>query len=176
VLSNLIKAVLVATSLAPVLFTLAFLEYRAGNIWPGGARYIGVAILLALICWAVLRAARTQLQVLPFKITSAATADKEVLAFLITYITPLLFAGTPAAAIDGATVTFLVLLFAFVVWGTHAYDFNPLLGVLGYHFYDVTNSQGISYVLISRKHIVNVKDVTHVVQLTEYVVLEKSDS
>lgn len=175
-LSRLVKALLVATSLAPVLFTLAFLEYRAGRFWPSGATYVAIAFLLGFICWAILHAARKQLQIVPFKVTAAATADKEVLAFLITYITPLLFAGDPAAGIDKSTIVFLVLLFAFVVWGTHAYDFNPLLGLLNFHFYDVTNSQGISYVLISRKHIVNVKDVTQVVQLTEYVVLDRSDS
>lgn len=177
-LGKLAKALLVCTSIAPVLFTLAFIEFRDGNFWFGGARYVLIASLLAVVCWAVLHAADRQLQVVPFKISSASTADKEVLGFLLTYVIPLLFAGTGANAttLDVGTITFLILLFGFVVWGTHAYDFNPLMGVLGFHFYEVTNSQGISYVLISRKHIVNVKDVGCVVQLTEYVVLEKSEN
>jgi hypothetical protein len=172
-LSKLVKLLLVCTSLAPVLFTLAFIEYRADTFWPTGATYIATAGLLAFVCWAILQAASKQLQIMPFKVTAASTADKEVLGFLLTYILPLLFTGTSGMSVDGSTVVFIVVLFGFVVWGTHAYDFNPLLGLLGFHFYEVTNSQGISYVLISRKHIVNVKDVSQVVQLTEYVVLEK---
>lgn len=172
-LGKLAKALLVCTSIAPVLFTVAFIEFREGNFWFSGARYVLIATLLALVCWAILHAASKQLQVLPFKISSASTADKEVLGFLLAYVIPLLFGGTTNFSLDLETVGFVIVLFAFVVWGTHAYDFNPLMGVLGFHFYEVTNSQGISYVLISRKHIVNVKDVTQVVQLTEYVVMEK---
>lgn len=174
-LGKLAKALLVCTSIAPVLFTLAFIEYRGGNFWFAGARYVLIASLLALVCWAVLQAADRQLQIIPFKIQSASTADKEVLGFLLTYIIPLLFSNseTSGVSLDFGTTAFLIVLFGFVVWGTHAYDFNPLMGALGFHFYEVTNSQGISYVLISRKHIVNVKDVCEVVQLTEYVVLEK---
>ncbi|MFC4308260.1 hypothetical protein ACFPN2_04125 [Steroidobacter flavus] len=173
-LNKFAKALLVGTSVAPVLFTLSFLEYRSGRFWPIGASYIGVALGLAILCILLMHAAKTQLQVLRFTISSASTADKEVLGFLLTYVLPLFVSGSSAVAIDGQTVAFIVMLFGFVVWSTHAYDFNPIMGLLGYHFFEVTNSQGISYVLITRKQIVSVRDVTEVVQLTEYVVLDKS--
>lgn len=171
-LNRFAKALLVATSIAPVFFTLAFISYRTGDFWPSGVSYIAIAFGLAAICALLLRAAKTQLQTVRFNIESASTADKEVLGFLLTYILPIVFAGTSDIAIDAGMIAYIVVFFGFVVWGTHAYDFNPLMGVFGFHFFEVTNSQGISYVLITRKQIVSVRDVTDVVQLTEYVVLD----
>lgn len=173
-LSKILKLFLVATSLAPVLLTLAFIEYRQGQFWWGGAAYLAAAVLLTAGCAGLLSGARRKLEILPFEIESATTADREVIGFLLAYILPLVLSQTGAVSLDSLTITFLLLLFAVVVWGTHSYDFNPVLGILNYHFYEVRTKGGIEYVLITRRKIVSVREVTKVVHLTEYVTLDCS--
>lgn len=53
----------------------------------------------------------------------------------------------------------------------HLLDY-PLLGVFGYHFFEVTIEGDITYVLITRQNITDCKAVSQVVQLTEYMILE----
>jgi hypothetical protein len=172
-LSNFLKLFLVSTALAPIFFSLAFLSYRDGDALAAGL-YLGVTVALTAGCVALLRGAKKKLEVLPFSITSATTADREVIGFLLAYVMPLVLSQTGAVTLDGWTITFLVVLFAGVVWGTHSYDFNPVLGILGYHFYEVQTQGGINYVLITRRKIVSVREITKVVHLTEYVVMDHS--
>lgn len=170
-LSQWLKLFLVSTAVAPVFFTLAFLEFRRDALWTG-VLYVSIGVLLTSGCLKLLDVAKRKLEVLDIKIESAATADREVIGFLLAYVMPLLLSGTAPATLDGITVMFLIALFAVVVWGTHSYDFNPVLGIFRYHFYEVETPGGISYVLITRKRIVSVQQITKIVQLTEYVILD----
>jgi hypothetical protein len=60
----------------------------------------------------------------------------------------------------------------FVLWSTHSLQVNPVLGMLGFHFYEVETKDGITFLMISRRKISNVKSIQYVVQLTEYGILE----
>lgn len=173
-LSKLLKLFLVATALAPIFFTLAFLQYRHSAFWPQGWIYLSLAVLLTAGCVALLNGAKRRLEILQFEVTTATTADREVIGFLLAYVLPLVLFETSGVTLDGWTIAFLLLLFVVVVWGTHSYDFNPILGILGYHFYEVQTPGGISYVMITRRKIVSVREVTKVVHLTEYVVMDCS--
>jgi hypothetical protein len=62
----------------------------------------------------------------------------------------------------------------FVLWTTHALHVNPVLGLIGFHFYEVETQEGVTYLLITKRTINNLKGVTSVVQLTEYGILDSS--
>ena len=171
-LSRFLKVFLVSTALAPVFLTLAFVEWRHATFRPWGASYLGIAVCMTGGCLALLKGAKQTLEPLTFNVTSASTADREVIGFLLAYVLPLLLPRATSAPLDGGSVLFIVALFGLVVWGTHSYDFNPVLGAFGYHFYKVTTPGGISYVLITRRRLVSVQEINKVVQLTEYVVLD----
>jgi hypothetical protein len=68
------------------------------------------------------------------------------------------------------------LMLLFVLWSTHALQVNPVLGMLGYHFYEVETADGITYLMITKRKISNVLSVGHVVQLSEYGILEAESS
>jgi hypothetical protein len=71
-----------------------------------------------------------------------------------------------------SVLIFVAALFFLIVATSHSYHFNPLLGFLGYHFYEVNIEGGITYVLITKQNIADCKSITQVVQLTEYMILE----
>lgn len=76
-------------------------------------------------------------------------------------------------SINWAITIFVGMLIFIVIFNSHTYHFNPLLGIIGYHFYEVKTSGGITYVLMTRKQITGCKDIKRIVQVTEYIVMEE---
>lgn len=171
-LKRLPKVFLVATSIAPISITLAFVSVRSGN-YVECLFWLLVAGGLVLATKGILYLSQTRLEVLSVTLSKAKTSDREVIGFLLAYVVPLALGAGQIPQIDKWAVGFLVLFFGAVVWGTQAYDFNPLLGLIGYHFFEIELQSGITYVLITKRSIVSVQQVTAVVQLTEYVLLDR---
>jgi hypothetical protein len=169
-LSRLTKALLVLTAFAPVLITYAFVLWRKGQIWPWGVTWIVVSGALTTICLLVLVEARRSLQKIACNIEEIRTADKEIVAFVLTYLAPLASIGQDS--LDPWIVAFVAAFFLAVVWTSHAYHFNPLLSLIGFHFYEITDSSRVSYVLITRRNLRQAKHTATVVQLSEYILLE----
>jgi hypothetical protein len=51
---------------------------------------------------------------------------------------------------DWLTGAYILLIIFLVVSHAGAFHFNPVMGLLGYHFYSVKNKDGVSHLLISR--------------------------
>jgi hypothetical protein len=169
-LSRFAKVLLVLTAFAPILFTVAFVEWRKGTFSPWGPTCLVVAALLSAICYLVLAAASRHLERMPCHLASIKTADREIVGFVLSYLVPL--ANLSGGAFDPWTLAFVAFFFLFIVATSHAYHFNPLMSVLGYHFYEVTDSGSVSYVLITRRSLHAAKSTARVVQLSEYILLD----
>src|ERR1700752_285655 len=172
-LNRFAKITLVATSFAPVLLTTAFVAYRKGQFIPVGLGCLVVAVLLTSVCLGIIHEARARLEQLTFSVDSLKTADQEVLGFVVTYLLPLI--GADSLGVDSLVVVFITIIFSVVIWGTHSYHFNPVLGVFGFHFYEATSSGNITYILITRRDLRNTKHVNRVVQISEYMLLDATD-
>ncbi|MCV6613162.1 MAG: hypothetical protein OIF55_20605 [Amphritea sp.] len=171
-LNKFAKLSLVATSLAPIFLTLWFVELSKTWQWQQGWPYLLAAAALALLCFGLIRlsVAPQGLEPLPVKIKAVKTVDKEIVGFLLVYLLPLI--NQSQTTISVPVLIFVAVVFFFIVYNSHAYHFNPLLGLFGYHFYEVTIEGDITYVLITRQDITHCKSVTQVVQLTEYMILD----
>lgn len=169
-LGKFAKLLLVLTAFAPVLLTYAFVEYQDSGLSPLCVSLLTTTAALAAICYLVVVAAQRQLGKLSFSVTQVKSADSETVGFLVVYLLPLI--NTTDIAVNTPILLFVLALFAVVVWTTNAYHFNPLLGLLGFHFYEATSSQNVVFLLISRRDIRRTTQITEVVQLTEYIVLD----
>ncbi len=168
-LGRLVRVLLALTAIAPLSISLAYVFASQHNfVWAGLA--IACCLALGAIALWIIRRASTQLEQLPIVIQKAKSADKEVIGFFVAYALPLVFRGQSAPDLEGWLFTGAMLLF--VLWSTHAIQVNPVLGVMGFHFYEVEAKGGITYLLITRRKISNVPSVSHVVQLSEYGILE----
>ena len=183
-LNRLAKLALVSTALAPICLTLWFVEISSAwqstlsvidNLaahWQAGSAYLLAALVLSGLCYGLvwLSASRHGLERLPVKIKSVKTVDKEIVGFLLIYLLPLI--NQNQSTISVPVLVFVAVIFFFIVYNSHAYHFNPLLGFFGYHFFEVTIEGDITYVLITRQNITDCKAVSQVVQLTEYMILD----
>ena len=169
-LNKLAKASLVTTSFAPILITYSFVLWLDNKPWDKIMYTFAIAVLLIVICIAVLSIAKKQLQIVDFPVTSIKTADGEVLGFLITYLIP--FTTLASDDINQTVLLFIFGLFILVIWSTNSYHINPLLTILGYHFYEVTTVNNITFLLITKRHLRNTANIKKVVHLTEYMVFD----
>lgn len=168
-LSGLARVLLTSTALAPVLITYAWVAYTDEHVIAAWG-LVGLCLVLIVICLSLIRYAKRHLERLPFQATTVEAADRENIAFLVLYMLPLF-------TDDFATLNWEVWVPALAIFGVvvatgYSYHFNPLLGLLGWHFYKISTKEGVTYVLITKKHLRNATERISVGQLTEYIIID----
>lgn len=144
------KFLLVATSLSPILGAVAVSQFSNGRSWQSWAPWLTAAIMLAGLCLLLLQYASKNIQTSNFKVSEFEKNDKEVVAFLIAYLLP--FISGESMSFDGQWLTgaYVLVIIFLVVAHADAFHFNPIMGLMGYHFYGVKTEDGVSQLLISK--------------------------
>lgn len=171
-LSRLAKLMLTGTSLAPIALVYAWVLYSSGQT-KFALVLVGIAIALVALMVALLRYCRTHLERSKFKVTSIEAADREYITFILLYLSPLFTAQL--GDLNWNILVPTMIVFVLVISTGYGYHFNPLLGLLGWHFYKVGTEEGVAYVLITKKELRTAKQCLTVGQLTEYIVIDLED-
>ena len=146
---NLIaKALLVSTSLSPVLLVWAVREFERGHRWTAWAWPLVLALLLAASCEGLLQYTRRAAQTHLFHVKEFESKNQEVLTFLFVYLLPFVRGSSFANEWITTVVVLTIIVTAIVQAG--AFHFNPVMRFFGYRFYSVKNDNGVSNLLISR--------------------------
>jgi hypothetical protein len=166
------KTALTLTAIAPVGLVYGFVAWQQEQ--PLVAAYtILTSIACLVLCLFILNTAHNYLEIFDFAPSSIEAADGENLGFMILYALPL-FTDRISDMNWGAWVPILAI--SSIIVGTgYGYHFNPLLGLLRWHFYKVTSSRGVTYVLITKKNLTAAATTLKVGQLTEYMLIDLGD-
>lgn len=170
--SRLAKTLLITSAVAPIGLVYAWVAFNEGKAYWAVALILGCTVLVACCIW-VFRSARGLLERFSFKPQSVEPADRENIAFMLLYLSPLF-----TAQFGQLNLTLLiptVFIFTLLTATGYNYHFNPLLGLVGWHFYKVTSTEGVVYVLITRKQLRNTNQISQVGQLTEYILIDLGD-
>ena len=169
-LTRLATLALTTTALVPVVIAYSLVAFLTCD--PRLAKMLFlVAVLLSALCWVIWNHALKYLERLEFQITTAEIADHENIALLLLYLLPLV-------TIDGGTLGDwrlwgpVALVVALGVYTSYSVHFNPLLGILRWHFYRVTTPEGMSYLMITKQRLAVGNATVIVGQLTEYMVVD----
>lgn len=152
-LNKFAKFLLVLSSLSPMLGAVAVNQFALGKPLMGWLPWVVIALLLVFICWGLLQYAARNAQKHKLKVEQFEDNDKEVLAFLLAYLLPLVSVRDTVAEIHWLTGAYVLVIILVVFTHARAFHFNPVMGLLGYHFYSLKNSDGLSLLLISRSEI-----------------------
>jgi len=144
-LSNLGRLSLTATALAPILLVYGAAIFFEKRIW--AVVLTVVAALLVVICHLLLRHMLRHGMAERVEIESIKAKDTEILSFLVAYLLPILL-GDKVTANPLAIVVFVGIM-GLVFFRSDIYHVNPLMGMLGYHFYAVTTTSKITYLLVT---------------------------
>ncbi len=160
-------------SVAPVLWVY-------GIVGAIGGHYIrascvgGVGVLFLVGGILLLRYYHSNAERIPLQLTGAEAADQESLGILVLYLVPLL--ETPTLQTNWVILIPAGALFlAWMVTG-HYHHLNPLLVIMGWHFYKVSTPEGISYILLSRQKLRNVTKYVNVIELSTYTLMDRGET
>lgn len=98
----------------------------------------------------MLRYAATNVQKQPYKIQAFERTDQEVLSFLLAYLLPFVSSENMAFTEEWLTGAYILGVIFLVIAHAGAFHFNPVMGLLCYHFYAVRNQEGVAHLLISK--------------------------
>lgn len=146
-LNRFAQALLVATSLAPVILVYAVSRFPEHG-WDG-ARWLAVAVLLLVACLALIRVAARRGERQSIEVEAAKSMDRDVLAFLVSYALPLIWPLQEEGSLL-ALWAFIALL-AVLLYQTGLVNVNPLLGLVGYRFFEIHPTTGETVVLVTRR-------------------------
>lgn len=161
---------LVISSVSPVFLTYAFILWIENKSSKKIIIILLIVAIFVVISHFILSLSTKKLERLRFPITSIKTADANIFAFFIAYLFP--FISLSSDKINELVLVFILLLFVFMILGTHSYHTNPILTFLGYHFYEVTTPENITYLLITKRDLRNTKQIDYIVQISDYMVLD----
>lgn len=170
-LNTFAKFLLVSTSLSPVLGAVAVNQFARDEPWSGWAPWLGVALLLVFLCWALLRYASKNAQKHLFTIKEFERNDQEVLAFLLAYLLPFVSSENMTFTGEWLTGAYILGVIFLVIAHAGAFHFNPVMGLLGYHFYAVKNNDGVSRLLISKAELHRPGEEIQTVRLAHHIYL-----
>lgn len=167
--SHAAKLVLTSTAIVPVGFTYAWMAYADGA--PTTARNILVSCIFLLILGiGLIQYATWYLEFSPLNIVSVEAADRENTSFLLLYLLPLF--TDKFSNLNWSVWIPTIVIFAILTATGYNYHVNPLIGMFGWHFYKIESTGGITYVLITRRHLRTASGTLKVAQLTEYILIE----
>lgn len=168
-LNSVARILLTATAVAPVSLTYAWVAFYQGQHFVA-VLSLGLATVLVASCVALLSYVRRNTEALPFSPRSIEPADAESFGFMLLYLLPLF--TDKIEMLNWELWIPLTVVFAVIIGAGYGYHFNPLLSLLRWHFYKVTSDSGVTFVLITKKHLRTAAGVHRVGQLTEYILID----
>lgn len=171
-LSTIAKILLTSTAIAPVGFTYAWVAWFDDDKLFSALAVSG-SLFLVLVCIWMLRYAKNKLEKFNFTVATVEAADRENMGFLLLYLLPLFTSSF--SALNWVVWVPTLVIFAIITSTGYSYHFNPLLGVMKWHFYKVGTPEGVTYVLITKKELRHASQPLTVAQLTEYIVIDIED-
>lgn len=156
--------------MAPILCAIGIAQLTRD----GGMAAYGWFVLSAfcvLMAVLTLEYAERHLPVQTLQVKKIKGSDKEVLAFLIAYLLPLLAKDTFDFAKNMFVTCYIFFVILLTVYHSDAYDFNPLLGMFGYHFYEVETDDGMPFLIIARQPLGKPQQHLKLVQVSNSIFL-----
>lgn len=170
ILSFLVRLVLAATAIVPIGFIYGFVAIFQSQQKIACFSLL-ISCFLVCACWVFLRfieksprAGSTE----KHKITTVEPADRENIAIILFYLAPLF--TSDISKINWEIWFIAIITFLFIEMTSHSYFFNPLLNMLGWHFYRVGTPEGVTRILISRKTLNRGGGEIAGIQLSAYVI------
>lgn len=169
-MSKFAKLLLVSTSFAPIIITYAFVLWLSNRSLVYISALLALTLSLVVLCLLLLRQAKHHLERQTITISAITPSDNQVIGFVIAYLLPILSLTDPH--IDLPVLAFMAIVFILLIWSTNAYHINPLLSFFGYHFYQVSLNDKVTYLLLTRKELHRTATIQTVIHLTDYMLLD----
>lgn len=170
--SNLIKFVFILTGYSPILLIYWIVGVYNSKCYLTNIFIVPTFLGLILLCWYILKLAKTKLTVNEIQLKSLKPADNNFMPFILSYFLPCVELYKKDFIF---ICIWLLLLFLVVLINKNSNHYNPILKFLfGYRYYEVQTTKDVTYTLLTQKKLINKTQINRFSQLTDYVILDQT--
>lgn len=143
-----LRTVLFMSAFSPSLIMLAYVRYDVHG-WRTDVFQIGIIGLIgSAIPFAIMMLIKTQGETFQLKVKKIESNDFMLLAFIGSYLMPLVLKGTDVSV---NTIALILTLTGIVLWLTTSVPAHPLMRAMRFKFYKIESSYGVVYTLVSKE-------------------------
>lgn len=169
--NNLQKLIYNLSAVSPLCFFFAFLWYiqKRTPIIPMICICFGFLLILCFVC----SFSYSQKHVAPIivRVTDISPNDGLIVAYIISYIFP--FASMIIKDFDMVICVIVAAILVIIIPFVNSAMPNPLLVLLGYHFYQISTENGVSgYLFISKRKLRKAKDIKTVKRIFDFLLID----
>jgi hypothetical protein len=128
-------------------------------------------VLLFVCCWLILHFAKSKLTKNNIEIKSIKSADLNMNVLILSYFLPCVELYKKDTI---ALIGWLIALSITIIINKGTYFYNPLMKFFGYRYFEIATKKEVTFLMISKKKLINASDITAYSQLTDYVILNAS--
>ncbi|MNK24778.1 hypothetical protein D3C87_430920 [compost metagenome] len=179
-LADYLKFILFSLNFSPVLLILWFVNlitkyskvHTLNKFTYGDFYLLGSFVICIAICWFIIRLARRTLPTHYIQLKSIKSADMNFQPMFLSYFLPIAKLEFKDVNDIVILVVTLLLFLTFAIINNQSYSFNPILRlVFGYKHYEVQTKKEFTYIMLSKKKLINPSQVNSYIQLADYVIL-----
>jgi hypothetical protein len=165
-----LRTLLFMSAFSPALITLAYVRYET-NGWSTGIPQLAfIGALGSALPFMIMTLLRRHGEVFRIQIKKIESNDFMLVAFLVSYLLPLVLMG---ASVSVNTIFVILLVLGLVLLLTSSLPAHPLLRVLmRFKFYKVEASNGVVYTMISKRLILDPKDIKLAKRISPTMLME----
>jgi hypothetical protein len=166
---NGLKATLFVAAFSPALVSIGLARLFSGSpVWDA-VYYIFAGCAGSLAVVYILTALKWKGEAFPFIAKKIESNDVLIIGVVVTYILPFFMRATE---ITFGIIGLFALIAAVISWFTDVTVPSPLLRMFGYRFYKAEAANGMIYTLITKRDILDPRDVKLVKRISGSMLLE----
>lgn len=129
-------------------------------------------LFLVLFCWCLLYLANKKLTRNYIEVKSIKSSDLNMNTLVLGYFLPCVELHNKEMVY---LIGWLLALCVVILINKGTYFYNPLIKLFGYSYYEIATKKEVTYSMISKQKLKNIKDITAYSQLTDFVILNSSN-
>lgn len=164
-----LRTVLFMTAFSPALITMAYVRYDIYG-WRIDVLQLGVIGLIgSIIPLAIMQLVKSQGEAFQIQAKKIESNDFMLFAFFGSYLLPLVLKGTDVS-VD--VIAIILVTVGVVLWLISSMPAHPLLRVMRFKFYKLESSNGVVFTLISKRNILDPRDIGSVKRISQNMLME----
>jgi hypothetical protein len=157
---------------APLAIVFALVWYREKETILFPVLCLGISMAIIVMFFASFSYGRHKLPPVSVNVIEIVPKDSWVVAYVISYLLP--FASIALTDFDYRISAIIAILIMVVIPFINSASPNPLLFIIGYHFYFIGTENGIKdYLLISNRKLRSKDQIHSVKRLFEYLLIDE---
>lgn len=170
-INNLQKLLYKVSNIAPVMIFLGVSLYIQGTTAKICIFFVIMGFMASIYTVFFIKRCEKLLPVLHIDVESVSANDEVVIAYLLTYLVPMI--GVVWSENQSLWIVLLILA-VIILMKINVLSFNPILLLIGYHCYKVTLSTGVSdcEVISKQKRIRNRAQIKEILRIEEFLMID----